>query len=130
MSEKVRVALIGAGRTGTPLLRELLNYPYVEFVGVADLNPAAEGLRLAAERGIFTTSEPMVLAARGEEIDVLVEVSGDPELKRKIKEAYEKSGNKRTIILHDLIARLFMSVCTRQTELVPSFHPHDVGIGP
>jgi acetaldehyde dehydrogenase (acetylating) len=129
MADKVSVALIGAGRTGTPLLRELLKYSYVKIVGVADLNPSAEGIKLAAEKGIFTTSDPMALVKKGADIDILVEVSGDGSLKKTIKDQFEKSKNKHTIIMHDLIARLFISVCTQQQKLIPSLHPDDVGIG-
>ncbi len=127
--DKVAVALIGAGRTGTPLLRELLKYPYIEIVGVADLNSEAEGVKLAREKGIYTTSDPMELVKKGEEIDILIEVSGDSGLKRRIKDYFELTGNKKTIIMHDLVARLLISVCTGQESLVPSFHPDDVGIG-
>ncbi len=127
--EKVKIALIGAGRTGTPLLRELFKYPFVEVVGVADLNPQAEGMKLAREKGIYTTQDPMELVKKGEEIDVLIEVSGDRSLKRRIKDYFEEINNKKTIIMHDLIARLFITVCTGKQSLVPSFHPDDVGIG-
>lgn len=127
--EKVKIALIGAGRTGTPLLRELFKYPFVEVVGVADLNPQAEGVKLAREKGVYTTADPMELVKKGDEIDILIEVSGDKTLKRRIKDYFESIGNKKTIIMHDLIARLFITVCTGQQSLVPSFHPDDVGIG-
>ena len=51
------------------------------------------------------------------------------ELKKNIKDFLAKSRNKRTIIMHDLIARLFISVSTRKAKLIPGFHPKDVGIG-
>lgn len=129
MADKIGVALIGAGRTGTPILKELLKYPYITLVGVADLNPTAEGIKIAAETGIYTTSDPMALVGKGDAIDILIEVSGDKSLKKAIKTAFAKCGNKRTIIMHDLIARLFISVCTQQTELIPTVHPEDIGIG-
>lgn len=129
MADKIRVALIGAGRTGTPLLKEFLKYRYVEVVGVADINPAAEGIRLAAKKGIFTTAKPMDIVRKAGDIDILIEVSGDRKLKRSLKNHFEKTGNKKTIIMHDLIARLFISVCTKKSKLIPSFHPEDVGIG-
>jgi len=129
MSNQVSVALIGAGRTGTPLLKEMVKYPYVEIVGVADLEPAAEGIIFARDKGIFTTSDPMDLVKKGEAIDILIEVSGDVDLKKRIKDYFEQIGNKKTIIMHDLVARLFISVCTQQGELIPTFHPQDVGIG-
>jgi hypothetical protein len=71
----------------------------------------------------------MELVMKGGDIDILVEVSGDHKLKRTIKAEFERSGNTGTIIMHDLIARLFISVCTRQQQLIPGLHPHDVGIG-
>jgi len=129
MSEKVNVALIGAGRTGTPLLQEMLKYPYVYIVGVADLNPAAEGMKIAADNGVFTTTDPVTLISKGQKIDILVEVSGDASLKKVIKDYLHKTGNKKTIIMHDLIARLFISMTTSQQELIPSMHPRDVGVG-
>ncbi len=129
MQDKINVALIGGGRTGTPLLLEMLKYPYINIIGVADLNPAAEGIMVAAEKGIFTTSDPMTLVKKGDEIDILIEVSGDMALKKAIKSAFEISGNKKTLIMHDLIARLFISVCTQQNTLIPTMHPDDVGIG-
>lgn len=129
MSEQVSVALIGAGRTGTPLLSEMLKYSYVNIVGVADLNPDAEGMALAKENGVFTTTDPVALISKGDEIDILVEVSGDVTLKKVIKDYFQNTSNKKTIIMHDLIARLFISMTTQQQDLIPSFHPDDVGIG-
>ena len=35
-----RIVVIGAGETGTPLLQQLLNAPFVQVLGVADLNCA------------------------------------------------------------------------------------------
>ncbi|MFZ3209428.1 MAG: hypothetical protein WA140_11450 [Geobacteraceae bacterium] len=129
MEDKLKVALIGGGRTGTPLLEELLKYSYVEIIGVSDFDPAAEGLRIAAEKEIFTTSEPMALVKKGECIDILIEVSGDASLKKHIKEYFEQTGNVKTLIMHDLIARLFISVCTKQDKLISGLHPADVGVG-
>ncbi len=129
MADRIRVALIGAGRTGTPLLKELLKYRYVEVAGVVDRNPNAEGVRLAARKGIFTTTKPMEIIKKGGDIDILIELSGDRKLKKSLKSHFAKTRNKKTIIMHDLIARLFISVCTKKARLIPSFHPEDIGIG-
>ena len=129
MADSVSVALIGAGRTGSPLLKEMLKDSYINIVGVADLDASAEGMTLAGEKGLFTTTDPIKLIDKGEEIDILVEVSGDASLKKVIKDEFQKSGNRKTIIMHDLIARLFISMTTGQQELIPSFHPDDVGVG-
>lgn len=129
MPEKINVALIGAGRTGTPLLNEMIKYSYINIVGVADLNASAEGMKIAEENKIFATTNPVDLISKGEEIDVLVEVSGDLSLKKVIKDYFQNTNNKKTIIMHDLVARLFISMTTQQEQLIPSLHPEDVGIG-
>ncbi len=129
MAEKVKVALIGGGRTGTPLLKELMGYPYIEVVGVADKNPNAASIRTAKQQGIFHTTDPLELVDNSADTDILIEVTGDTGLKRKIKSRLEKNKNRKTIIMHELIARLLVSICMGRKTLVPSFHPHDVGVG-
>ena len=129
MSDKINIGLIGAGRTGTPLLQEMIKYSYINIIGVADLNASAEGMKVAADNGIFVTTNPVDLISKGDEIDILVEVSGDPTIKKVIKDYLQNTNNKKTIIMHDMIARLFISMTTRQTSLIPSLHPDDIGIG-
>jgi predicted homoserine dehydrogenase-like protein len=129
MASTVKVALIGAGRTGTPLLKELMKHKYVKVVGVADRKGNATGVKLAAKKKIYTTTDPMKLLKKSKSIDILIDVTGDTRLKKGIKDFLAKSRNKRTIIMHDLIARLFISVSTRKSKLIPGFHPKDVGIG-
>ena len=129
MSDKINIALIGAGRTGTPLLKEMIKYSYINIVGVSDLNASAEGMQIAADNGIFATTNPVDLISKGDEIDILVEVSGDMTLKKVIKDYLQTTNNKKTIIMHDMIARLFISMTTQQSALIPSLHPDDVGVG-
>lgn len=129
MSQSISIAVIGAGRTGTPLLRDLLQYDYIRVLGVADLDPQSPGMSLARERQIPCFTEPMAMVEAVGEVDILVEVSGDRSLKAKIKQHFETHANRHTIIMHDLIARLVISLCDRSPSLAPSFHPDDEGIG-
>lgn len=71
-----RIAVIGAGETGTPLLDKLLDAPFVELLGVADLDAKAPGMRLARSRGVATTTDFMDFARLGEVVDVLIDVTG------------------------------------------------------
>lgn len=127
--DTIGVAIVGAGRTGTRLLKEFLKYSYITMIGVVDINPNAEGIKLAKERGIYTTTDAIEMLKSAGHIDVLIEVSGDGTIKKKMKDFFGKTGNKHTIIMHDLIARLFISVCTHENHLIASLHPHDKGIG-
>lgn len=129
MSQNISIAVIGAGRTGTPLLHDLLQYDYIRVLGVADLDPESPGMLLAHERLIPCFTDPMAMVEAVGAVDILVEVSGDRSLKAKIKQHFETQGNRHTIIMHDLIARLVISLCGRSPTLAPAFHPGDEGIG-
>jgi predicted homoserine dehydrogenase-like protein len=129
MSDKVRIAVVGGGRTGSPLIEQFLDIPYVELVGVADTDPESPGAKIAKDNGVFFTTDALLFAAKGDEIDLLIEVSGDPSVKRRMKDAFINEGNRHTIIMHDLVARLMISMVSETDELVPSFHPGDEGIG-
>lgn len=127
--DKVRIGIIGGGRTGLPLIDEFMKYSYIGIKGVADLNPDTPGMKLAKENGIYTTTDAMDLVKLGEELDFLIEASGDKTLKKKIKDYYTKTGNKKTIIIHDLTARFLVSLCSKSNFLAKTFHPDDIGIG-
>lgn len=129
MGDRVRIAVVGGGRTGTPLIEEFLKRPYARLVGVADVNPDSPGALIAKDNGVFFTTDAMLFAAKGDEIDLLIEVSGDATVKRRLKDAFIQEGNRHTIIMHDLIARLVMTMVSGADELKASVHPDDVGVG-
>jgi predicted homoserine dehydrogenase-like protein len=127
--ERVRVAVVGGGRMGSPLITDLMSRPFVEMVAVCDVDTESPGVRLARDNGIFVTDSVDELAGMGEDIDIIIEVSGDPDVKPRLKNAFVVSGNRTTIIMHDLIARLMMSIMGDSDSLVETVHPDDRGIG-
>ena len=129
MGDRVRIAVAGGGRTGTPLIKEFLKRPYAELVGVADVDPTSTGAQLARDHGAVFTTDALDFAKMDREIDLLFEVSGDPGLKRRLKDAFVGAGNRHTIIVHDLVARLVMTVVSGSDDLVAPLHPDDVGVG-
>ena len=129
MGDIVRIAVVGGGRTGAPLIEEFLKLPYVRLVGVSDVDPHSPGARLAKDNGVFFTTDALLFGAKGDEIDLLIEVSGDATVKRRLKDAFIQEGNRHTIIMHDLIARLVMTMVSGADELMASVHPDDVGVG-
>lgn len=125
----VSVAIVGGGRTGAPLLEALLGLPYIRVAGVADRDTDSPGATLAREHGIFYTPDADVLAAKADEIDLIIEVSGDPGVKPALKQAFRAQGNNDTIIVHDLVARLLLTLAEGSDTLAATLHPHDKGIG-
>jgi len=70
------VAIIGAGRGGTALMEIFANDPLVQIVGVAEINPKAQGLPLARRLMIPMTRDYRTLLAM-EGVDLVIDVSGD-----------------------------------------------------
>ena len=108
--DTIKVAVIGAGETGTPFLRQLLAADFVDVVGVADLDEDAPGMALARAHGRLTTTDFMDLAALREKIDVIIDVTGVPEVRDRLRNSMQESGNRHTIIMHEMIAILMMSL--------------------
>lgn len=118
--KKIRIGLIGAGETGTPLLRQLLGADFVEIVGVADLNNAMPGMQLARERRIVTTNDFMDIARLGNDVDIVIDVTGVAKVREQLRQHMQETGNRHTIIMHELIAVLLMSLS--QGKLVSTKH--------
>ncbi len=128
ISEVITVGIIGAGRSGTPIIKELLKHNYVKIVSIVDLNPEAEGMKIGKARGIHTATNAQDLINLGEKVDLVFNLAGDPNLRRQLADAYQKSSNKHTIIVHETIARLIVTLVLKLDKLVPSFHPKIQGI--
>ena len=118
--QKIRIGVIGAGETGTPLLQQLLDASFVEVVGVADLNQEMPGIKLAQARGIKITDDFMEIARLGNGVDILIDVTGVAKVREQLREFFQESGNHHTIIMHELIAVLMMSLS--RNELISSKH--------
>jgi len=81
-----QVAIVGAGKGGTAILKCLLQTPGIKVVGVADTNPASPGMGLAQEHGIFTTTDFRdLLAVPGKK--TIIDATGVPAVARALEEA-------------------------------------------
>lgn len=118
--ENIRIGMIGAGETGTPLLRQLMDAPFVTLVGVADLSDDQPGMALARERGVMTTDDFMNIARMGDGVDIVIDTTGVAELRNQLRQHFQDSGNHHTVIMHEMIALLMMSLS--QGELVAGKH--------
>lgn len=109
-----RIAMIGAGETGTPLLKHLLSMPFVKMLGIADLDLEQPGIALAREHGVQVTQNFMDLARLGEEVDILIDVTGAPAVREALRQHMIDTENDHTLIMHERIALLLMSLSAGQ----------------
>ncbi len=108
--EKIRVAMVGAGETGTPLLKQLLAAEFVELVGVAELNLALPSVALALEYGVPVTDNFIELAEQGERVDIIIDLTGSRKVREDLRRFMQFAGNTHTVIMHERIALLMMSL--------------------
>ncbi|UEM20167.1 Gfo/Idh/MocA family oxidoreductase [Skermanella mucosa] len=120
MPHKIRIAIVGAGETGAPLLEQLLSADFVKVIGIADLNPDAPGIVLARSRGVKTYSDFLELARMGEDIDIFIDVTGVHKVRDALQHYMQESDNHHTVIMHELIAVLLLSLS--KGELVQIKH--------
>lgn len=106
-----RVAIVGAGRGGTALLRVLLALPEVEVVGVADPRDDAPGIVLAREKHVPTCRDFCELLARP--VDVIIEATGVSEVAGMIARAK----SPRTSMADAAVARIMWLLVERHLQL-------------
>lgn len=112
--DKFRIGVIGAGETGTPLLQQLLNAEFVDVVAVADLLSDTPGMQLARERGVTVTHNGLDIAEMGEKVDIIIDMTGSPKVREDLRRYMQFSGNTHTVIVHERVALLMLSLCTGQ----------------
>ncbi|MFD1623085.1 oxidoreductase [Azospirillum griseum] len=105
-----RVAIVGAGETGTPLLRQLLDAPFVRLLGVADLDADAPGMTLARARGVTTTTDFRELARLGSDLDILIDVTGVAAVREALRQEMQDTDNHHTLIVHEKVVQLMLSL--------------------
>ena len=78
--QKSNFAIVGAGKRGKRFLefflRPDLGELNIRIVGVADTNPAAEGMVLAEEKGIYATADFRDLYQL-QDLNCIIELTGD-----------------------------------------------------
>lgn len=113
MNNTINVAIIGAGQGGTGILKMLLALDSINVIGIADINKNSLGMKIAHEKGIYTTEDYNKLIDK-EEIDVIFEATGISEIEEDIKYKIKKD----VIFIQSKAALLFMSMVKRHEELL------------
>jgi predicted homoserine dehydrogenase-like protein len=111
---RFHIIVIGAGETGTPLLKQLLTTPFVKILGVADQNLGQPGIELARKFNVPVTDDFMALARQNTEADIIIDVTGVPLVRETLRKHMVDTDNRHTLIMHERIALLMMSLSAKQ----------------
>ncbi|MDP2400413.1 MAG: hypothetical protein Q8M66_00395 [Actinomycetota bacterium] len=129
MAERIRIGIVGGGRLGAPLIMDFITRPFIEVVAIADKKPDCRGAQIAAQRGIYFTQDPMDLIERSDGIELIIDMTGDPELRPMLVKGLLARSDTTTILVHELSARLIMSLAADSRVMVERPEAEDDGIG-
>ncbi|MEH6822724.1 MAG: hypothetical protein V7629_02290 [Motiliproteus sp.] len=104
------VGIIGAGQAAMEMLQQLVNADFVKIIGIADMNDNAPGIALARDNNIPTTTDMADILKAGNELDILIDVTGVKAVRDSLRKHMQESGNHHTVIMHERISALLISL--------------------
>lgn len=114
MNHTVKVALLGLGDVGEKFAEHFLakiqeEHVNVQIVAVAHRNqasPVAMGFR-HSQVPVF--EDAMEVVSLGAKVDIIFDLTGDPELRKNLRIALQESHNQHTVIAPEVVAQLLWS---------------------
>lgn len=111
MSHVVKVALLGLGEVGETFAEHFLekiqeDHVRVEIVAVAHHfleSPVALGF---IQNGVPVFENALDVVTMGAKVDIIFDLTGDPELRKKLRVALQESHNQHTVIAPEVVAHL------------------------
>lgn len=104
--------IIGAGRGGTALIKNLHNAQILQIVAVVDKNPDAPGMKLAQELGILTSTDWKPILT--EQMDIIIEATGDDLLTKELMNVR----HEHVVIIPGTIAMIMSQLMNEKETLI------------
>src|SRR3569833_3285147 len=111
MSHVVKVALLGLGEVGEKFAEHFLEKIQEEGVNVEIVAVAHRNLETPVALGFSHSKVPvlkdaMEVVAMGAKVDIIFDLTGDPELRKKLRVALQENHNQQTEIAPEVVAHL------------------------
>ena len=126
MSDKISIAIIGGGETGTSLMKSLLKYEFIEIVAIADLNKESSGFQFAKESGIKAVADLSDIIKMGNKVDIIADAVGKKEIRIALRYELKTARNDHTVIIPELIVLTMIAMSNNSREIPRSKHGFQV----
>ena len=119
--EKQTIAIVGLGRIGSVFLEKLLGQSNqgIEIVAVSEKDATA-GRSFAEARGIKNFSIDGLIA-KGNDIDIIFDLTGSSAVRQQLREKLSASANRHTTIATESIAHVIWALIS-DGEKLPNVH--------
>jgi len=123
MSDRLRVAIIGGSETARQLIADFLSRPFIDLVAVVDLNESSPVATAAKRAGVEFMNDIKYLGTLEPMPDLIIDVCGRPHVKPALAAAFPQEEPERPVIVHDMVARLVLSLAADTLMLAPECPP-------
>ena len=111
MSHVVKVALLGLGEVGEKFAEHFLEKIQEEHVNVEIVAVAHRDLESPVALGFIHSKVPVFqnaleVVSLGAKVDIIFDLTGDPELRRQLRTALQEAHNHHTVIAPEVVAHL------------------------
>jgi hypothetical protein len=111
MGHVVKVALLGLGDVGEKFAEHFLEKIQEEHVSVEIVAVASRDLESPVAMGFIHSNVPvfkdaMEVVSLGAKVDIIFDLTGDPELRKKLRTALQETHNQHTVIAPEVVAHL------------------------
>ena len=111
MGRVVKVALLGLGEVGEKFAEHFLEKIQEEHVKVEIVAVAHRNLESPVALGFLHSKVPvfrdaMEVVTLGAKIDIIFDLTGDPDVRKRLREALQASHNQHTVIAPEVVAHL------------------------
>jgi len=122
MSENINVALVGLGRIGQQFALSLASHikegdKPITIIAVAEQDPNSEAAKQFADEGVSVFTDAAEIAALGDHLDIIFDLTGVPAVRQALREKLQETGNRNTVIVPEVFARLLWSFLEYGAEL-------------
>jgi PAS domain S-box-containing protein len=107
-----KVLVVGGGKGGRAIYKILKETAVMEIAAIVDINPEAEGIQLAKKEGVPTGTDWRPFLTK--DIDIVVEVTGDEQVFKEIRDARHKD----TVLIPGSVAYLIAQLMEEKKELI------------
>lgn len=109
---KLNIAIIGLGRIGSAFLSAMRDRPNIKLFCVAELADTPAKHEAEAEGAMVVTLDEIV--GMSEVLDIIFDLTGNPQVRRELRDKLQATCNTHTVIATETIVRLVWSMVSEE----------------